>query len=156
MLSVQELEYIRSLISVYSKEGYKYYVCVTQSDTNIDTDIYLYLSKNKIKALNNKTFSSDSMIRIDIDTSYNRYNDKPTILNLVNNVPGNLFVIDTYEYVYTNCEFDYATTEQNYYPDLLLSNSDSYESLGNMYLSTFLLVSIFLYLFIKSILRIRR
>jgi len=155
MLSVQELEYVRSLINSYQKQGYKYYVCCTNSDTNINTDIYLYLSKEEIKALNDTTFSIKNGIQISIDNSY-RYNERYSILSLSNNVSGNMIVLNDYDYIYTNCSYNYETTEQVMYPDLLLSNSDSYESLGNMYLTSFLLISIFLYLFIKSILRIRR
>ena len=51
MLSVQELEYVKSLINTYKFKGYKYYLCTTNSDSSIPTDIYLYLSKKEIKAV---------------------------------------------------------------------------------------------------------
>ena len=155
MLSVQEENYVKSLINTYKKQGYKYYLVTTNSDINNDVDIYLYLSKDDIKAIDDTTFSITNGIKINIDTSY-RYNNQPNILTLVTTIPGNVFLIDKYEYTFTNCIFDYGITQGIYYPDLLLSNSNSYDGLSCMYITNFLLVSIFLYIFIKSVLRIRR
>lgn len=153
MLSVQELEYVKSLINTYKSKGYNYYLCCTNSDNNVDTDIYLYLSKSEIKALTDTAFSITDGIIINIDTSYN-YNNQYDVLSLEKTIVGNLFTVNKYEYVYTNCK--YNTTDIMVYPDILLSNSESYNSITFMSISSFMFVAIFLYLFIKNILRLRR
>lgn len=152
MLSVQEEDYVRSIINTYKKQGYDYYLCYTNSDSNVSTDIYLYFSKEEIKALDDNIFSIKNGINVNIDTSY-RYNDHPNVLTMFNDTVNNTVIIDKTEYVYSNCSYDYKSTEHVIYPDILLSQGDSFNS---MYLVNFLLISIFLYLFIKSILRIRR
>ena len=154
MLSVQELEYVTSLINTYKFQGYKYYLCSTNSDTSNLTDIYLYLSKKEIKAINNSIFTIDNGIVVKIDDSY-RYNEKNKVLTIENSVVGNVFTIDEYEYVYTNCKYD--TTETTIvYPDMLLSNSSNFDTITFYGITSFMIISIFLYLFTKSILRIRR
>lgn len=152
MLSVQEQDYVRSIINTYKKQGYDYYLCYTNSDTTIATDIYLYFSKEEIKVLDKNIVSIKNGIQINIDTSY-RYNDHPNVLALYTNVPNDTVVIDRTEYVYSNCSYNYKATTDVIYPDILLSQGDSFNS---MYLVNFLLISIFLYMFVKSILRIRR
>ncbi len=152
MLSVQEENYVRSIINTYKKQGYDYYLCQSNNDTNVATDIYLYFSKEEIKALDKNIFVIKNGIQINIDTSY-RYNDKPDVLHIRNGIANDTIVIDTTEYVYSNCVYDYKPMVDVVYPDLLLSNSDSFNS---MYMVNFLLISIFLYMFIKSVLRIRR
>lgn len=153
MLSVQELEYVKSLINTYRLKGYKYYLCCTNSDNSINTDIYLILSKEEIKALNDTTFSITNGIQINIDTTY-RYNEKNDILTLKNNIVGNVFVIDKYEYVYTNC--NYTSENIIVYPDILYSSADSYKSNYFSSISLFMIVSIFLFMFVTKILRLRR
>lgn len=153
MLSVQELEYVKSLINTYKSKGYNYYLCCTNSDNNVDTDIYLYLSKSEIRALTDTAFSITDGIRINIDTSYN-YNKQYDVLSLETTVVGNLFTVDKYEYVYTNCK--YETTDIIIYPDILLSNSDSYSTISFYGVTLFMFVAIFIYIFICNIFRIRR
>lgn len=152
MLSVQEEDYVRSIINTYKKQGYDYYLCYTNSDSNVSIDIYLYFSKEEIKALDNNIFSIKNGINVNIDTSY-RYNDKPNVLTMFKDIENNTIVIDKTEYVYSNCSYNYNAATDVIYPDILLSQGDSFNS---MYLVNFLLISIFLYLFVKSILRIRR
>lgn len=153
MLSVQELEYVKSLINTYMKQDYKYYLCCTNSDNNIDTDIYLLLSKEEIQALNDTTFRIKNGIKINIDTSYS-YNMKYNVLSLENSIPGGIFIVDKYEYIYTNGS--YSAESSIIYPDILYSASDSYNSLTFYGITLFMLVSIFIYMFVKSILRLRR
>ncbi len=152
MLSSQEQEYVRSIINTYSKNGYSYYLCCTNRDTSVGTDIYLYFSKQEIKAINDTCFSIIDGIQVNIDTSY-RYNDSPDVLKMYSSISGNMVVISKKEYVYSNCVYEYTVTSEIIYPDILLSGNDSFNSI---YIVNFLLISIFLYLFIKSILRIRR
>lgn len=153
MLNVQSHEYVRSLINTYRKQGYKYYLCCTNSDNNINTDIYLYLSKNEIIAISDTVFSIDNGIRVNIDTSSNTYS-RDDMLSIENNIVGNMFTVDTYESIYTNCK--YENNDVVLYPDIMLSSSDTYSGIIYMGVSSFMFVSIFLYLFIKNILRIRR
>ena len=152
MLSVQELEYVKSLINTYKKQGYNYYLLTTNSNNDVSADIYLFLSKEEIKALDDVTFSIVNGIKINIDYSY-RYNENPYILTMFDTVENNVYIIDKHEYIYSNCSYNYKATTSVIYPDILLSGSDSYYS---SYVLSFLLISIFLYMFIKSILRIRR
>lgn len=154
MLSVQELEYVKSLINTYKFKGYKYYLCTTNSDSSIPTDIYLYLSKKEIKAVSDTIFTTDEGIVLKIDNSY-KYNEKYDVLTIENKIVGNIFTVDKYEYVYTNCK--YETTETTIiYPDILLSNSSNFDTVTFYGITSFMIISIFLYLFTKSILRIRR
>lgn len=155
MLSVQEFEYVKSIINTYQKQGYKYYVVVTNSNADINTDIYVYLSKDEIKALDDITFTINNGIRINIDNTY-RYNEQNNVLGLTTTIPGDLFIVDKYEYIYSNCSYEYKTTESVRYPDILLSGDNSTLENYCMTLSLFMVVSIFLYLFFKSILRVRR
>lgn len=41
MLSTQELDYVRSIINTYKKQGYNYYLLTTNSDTSVSADMYL-------------------------------------------------------------------------------------------------------------------
>lgn len=152
MLSMQEQDYVISIINTYKKQGYDYYLCYTNSNSDVATDIYLYFSKEEIKALDKNMFSIKNGIQICIDTSY-RYNEHPNVLTMFKNVENDVVVIDRTEYVYSNCSYNYNATTDVIYPDILLSEGNSFNS---MYLVNFLLISIFLYMFIKSILRIRR
>ena len=38
MLSEQQLNYAKSIINTYQKQGYKYYLCISNSDSNINVD----------------------------------------------------------------------------------------------------------------------
>lgn len=152
MLSVQEKDYIVSIVNTYKKQGYNYYLCLTNSDTNVDADIYLYFSQKEIKALDNRIFAIKNGVQVNVDTSY-RYSERPNILSTYTMIAYDTLVVDKTEYIYSNCSYNYTATEDVIYPDLLLSNTDSFNS---MYFISFLLISIFLYMFIKSILRIRR
>lgn len=151
MLSIQEQEYVRSIINTYKKQGYDYYLLVTNSDTNNTIDIYLYFSKEEIKALDKNLFAIKNGIEVNIDTSYS-YN-RSNVLSSYVSIAYDTIVVDRTEYIYSNCLYDYKATSDVIYPDILLSNSDSFNS---MYFVNFLLISIFLYMFIKSILRLRR
>ena len=152
MLNVQDLDYVRSLINTYKKQGYNYYLLTTNSDSSVNADIYLFLSKEKIEALDDVSFSIKNGIRINIDTSY-RYNEHPDVLSMRNEIVNNVYIIDKYEFVYTNCVYNYKATQSIIYPDILLSGADSYDGI---YVISFLLIIIFLYMFFKSILRVRR
>ena len=155
MLSVNELEYLKSLINRYQKEGYKYYVCTTVSESNIVPDLYLFLSKDKIEFVDNKTFTIKNGIRLSIDTNYS-YNTRPNVLSLDLLNVNDIYVLSSYEFIYSNCSYAYELTQNVIYPDLLLSDSNSYLDLNVSFLSCFLILSILLYLFVKSIFRIRR
>ena len=155
MLSEQQLNYAKSIINTYQKQGYKYYLCISNSDRNINVDFYIYFSKDEIKAIDQTSFTIKNGICISVRTNY-RYNERPDVLSLQTSIPGNLFVVYKYEYVYTNAIYSDSISNVIYYPDLLLSGTDSYNNLHFTNLTIFMVIAIFLYMFIKSILRIRR
>lgn len=155
MLSEQEFEYVKNLVSTYQKLGYKYYVCYTTTDDNIDIDVNVCFSKKEIHAISDNIFSIEDGIKITLKSSNYRYNDRPNVVNLITTISGDLIAVNDYEYIYTNAITDYDTTEYVVNPDLLYSNLN-YENTQYFYISVFLLSVIFLYMFVKSILRLRR
>lgn len=155
MLNEQEFEYVKNLISTYQKYGYKYYVCYTTTDDNIDIDVNICLSKNEIHAVTDTIFDVPNGIKITLKSSNYRYNDRPDVVNLITTISGDLVVVNDYEYIYTNAVIDYETTEHVVNPDLFYSDLN-FGNTQYLYISVFLLAVIFLYMFVKSILRLRR
>ncbi len=155
MLDENVLNYCVGLINRYKQEGYKNYLLHTISD-NDDYDLCLYLSKDDIVAVNDNVFLlSDLTIQININTT--------SLNNSIGDVFSRdiLFVtsgekdIDINEVVYTNAKVNYNLLDYTINPDLLVSSSDSSNSNTYSLVIIFLLCSIFLYIFIKSLLRIK-
>ena len=155
MFNEQEFEYVKNLVSTYMKQGYKYYVCYTNSDDDVDIDVTICFSKNVIHAVNDTIFNIPNGIKITLKSSNYRYNERPDVINLQTYISGDLVVVNDYEYIYTNAIIDYETTEYVVYPDLLYSDIN-YGNTQYLYISVFLLAIIFLYMFVNSILRLRR
>ena len=151
MLSDSELNYIIGLINRYKQEGYDYYLLHTVSDEDSGYNICLYLSKEQIIAnTSDKFVLPDLTLELHINTY-----DLSTSRDILFIEHGEI-EIDTNEFVYTNAKTNYELIDYPVNPDLLVSSADSSNS--NMYslVSIFLMCSIFLYIFIKSVLNIKR
>lgn len=159
MFSQVEENYIKGLIGSYFKQGYKYYVCHTVNETDNVYDIYIYFSKEEIKALNSNSYKLDKSICLKIDSStrndnsYNPSIHSRTILSN-SNYTGDLDINEA-EFIYTNATLDYEISVDTINPDINYNGhsvSDSFYSIGIL----FILVILFVYTFVKDILRIRK
>lgn len=159
MFTALENEYLKGLLNVYKEQGYKYYVAHTVTETDNYYDMYVYLSKDKITSSSPNRFNlSDNSIVIYIDSSSrndNSYNSSTHSRDTLFVYSGNLNV-NLAEFIYTNAEVSYSLIDNSLNPDILLSGVNSYDNKLFSYGLMFIVVSIFLYMFIKSILRLRR
>ena len=159
MFTAVENEYLKGLLNVYKEQGYKYYVAHTVTETDNNYDMYVYLSKEKITSSSPTTFNlADNSIVIYIDSSSrndNSYNPSIHTRDILYVYSGELKV-NLAEFIYTNAEVSYTLIDNSLNPDILLSGANSYDNKLFSYGLMFIVVSIFLYMFIKSILRLRR
>lgn len=161
MFSTVEENYIKGLISAYSKLGYKYYICHTVTENYNNYDIYIYFSKSEIKAITPLTFDVFNGIYLKIDSSArndNNYNPSTDYRIVVSNSNYNDVVsVDKAEFVYTNAVITYNTSDSLVInPDILLNNSSDYNTLHMNFLLCCLVCIILLFEFICKILRIRK
>lgn len=145
MLTSLEQEYIKSLISVYNRKGYKYYVCHTITETNNDYDVCIYFSKEEIESSSDNYFVVKEGIRIYIDSS-SRSNYNYNSIDEVSYYNGSV-IVDTSEFVYSNCTVKYALTSFPLNPDLMIDTSENIVEV----ISLFILVIAFGYMFIKDL-----
>lgn len=155
-----EENYLKSLINTYKKQGYDYYLCHTVTETDNNYDIYLYVSKEEIKAVSTTRFDLTNAISIKIDSSSrndNSYNPSTHSRDYIenNNLTTSL-EINQAEFIYTNAICSYETTSGCLNPDLLLQGTDSISSLYLSIVCVVVLVITFLYTFFANILRIRK
>lgn len=158
MFTDVELNYIKSIVNTYKKHGYKYYLCHTVTERYNDYDATIYLSKEPIKASTENTFVLNNALVINIDSSSrNDTNDTSisyrTLLHN-SNYSGSISV-NIAEFIYTNAECIYELTSFVKQPDIMNSGVTNPDNMIINYSSVFLVLSIFLYLFIKSVLRIK-
>lgn len=160
MFSQVEENYIKSLINTYLKEGYKYYVCHTVTETDNTYDVYIYFSKEEIKAISQETFDITNGIYIQFDSSSrndNSYNSSThSRIRVVNESVTDIVSINQAEFIYTNAVYEYSTANTIVNPDLMLQSSDSYLSIIFMYVCIAILVITFLYTFFTNVLRVRK
>lgn len=159
MFSQQEIDYILSLINTYRRLGYKYYVCHTVTENDNNYDIRIFFSQKEIKAVTSTTFDLTNAIQIDIDSSArndNSYNPSTHSRDtLVSSNLTKIVNVNAAEFIYTNATISAAaTTLVN--PDLVLNNASNYSDTLLLATNLFMCSVIFLYLFFKSILRLRR
>lgn len=159
MFSTSEVEYLKSLLNVYCNLGYKNYVAHTVTETDNEYDFCVYLSKDKITSSDSNTFNlSDNSIVVYVDSTSrndNSYNPSTGSRDTVFHYHGDLDV-NLAEFIYTNAEVSYTEIDYPVNPDILLSGVDSYKSLMLSASLLFVLVNVFLFMFIKSLLRLRR
>ncbi len=160
LFSQVEENYIKSLINTYKKQGYKYYITHTVTEQNNEYDIYLYISKEEIKAVTTNTFDVSKAIFIKIDSSArndNNYNLSTHSRDyIVNSNLTTTVEVNQAEFIYTNAVCSYETTSGCLNPDLLLQGSNSISSLYLGIICIVVLIITFLYIFFTNILRIRK
>lgn len=156
MLSENEYDYLLGLINVYKKQGYNYYLCSTISNRDIDYDFIVNFSKNEIKDLDSLEFLLEDAVVIQINSnSYNTDYNKIPVKNIVNVSYSGSVKFTEYDYIYTNAVYN---TSSSYFinPDVSISSSSNYELLRLSYVNCLLLGIIFIYIFVKSLLRLKR
>ena len=156
MLSENEYDYLLGLINVYKKQGYNYYLCSTISNRDIDYDFIVYFSKNEINDLDILEFLLEDAVVIQINSnSYNTDYNKIPVKNIVNVSYSGSVKFTEYDYIYTNAVYN---TSSSYFinPDVSISSSSNYELLRLSYVNCLLLGIIFIYIFVKSLLRLKR
>lgn len=159
MFSALEESYIKSLINTYKKHGYSHYVVHTVTENDNIYDFYIYFSRDEITFSNSYTFElSDNSLMLKIDSSSrndNNYNPSTGHRDIVFYKRG-IVNVNIAEFIYTDCNFTYSLIDDCLNPDIMYSGVDSYNinliSLSLLFICT----SIFLFMFIKSILRLRR
>ena len=159
MFSSLEVDYILSLINTYQRLGYKYYMCHTITENDNNYDICIYFSKNKITAVTSTTFDVTNAIQIYIDSSSrndNSYNSSTHHRDYVSNSNLTKIVsVHQAEFIYTNAVVETSSnTVVN--PDLLLNQASNYNDFLLISAGVLLCGTIFLYMFFKSILRLKR
>ena len=156
MLSENEYNYLLGLINVYKKQGYNYYLCSTISDRDSDYDFIVYFSKKEIKDVDSIQFLLEDAVVIQINSNsyYSDYNRVP-VKNIVSVSYSGVVEFTDYDYIYTNAIYDISSS---YFinPDVSLSSSSNYDVIRLSYVSCLLLGIIFIYIFIKSLLRLKR
>ena len=156
MLSENEYDYLLGLINVYKKQGYNYYLCSTISNRDIDYDFIVYFSKNEIKDLDSLEFLLEDAVVIQLNSnSYNTDYNKIPVKNIVNVSYSGAVKFTEYDYIYTNAVYN---TSSSYFinPDVSISSSSNYELLRLSYVNCLLLGIVFIYIFVKSLLRLKR
>ena len=160
MLTELESEYIKGLISTYELKGYKYYLCHTVTENNVDYDICIYFSKEEIKAIDNNIFSISNGIKLYIDSSSRYYNyqtgyrDTSRIL-LMNSNFNSSVNINIAEFVYTNAILSYSEVLYPINPDIRKSGVSSYSNDNFNIILLVLIVVIILFKFIRLIFRMK-
>lgn len=159
MFTSVEVDYLKGLLNTYASRGYKYYVAHTVTETDNNYDMLVYLSKNEITSSRPNTFNiPDNSIVISIDSSSrndNSYNPSVHSRDILGFYHGNLEV-NIAEFIYTNSDVTYELTTNVINPDILMSASDSYNNKLIDYSLLFIVISIFIYMFIRSLLRLKR
>ena len=156
MLSEYEYDFFLGLLNVYIKLGYNFYLCSTISNRDIDYDFIVYFSKNEIKDLDSLEFLLEDAVVIQINSnSYNTDYNKIPVKNIVNVSYSGSVKFTEYDYIYTNAVYN---TSSSYFinPDVSISSSSNYELLRLSYVNCLLLGIIFIYIFVKSLLRLKR
>lgn len=160
MFTQVEENYIKSLINTYKKEGYNYYICHTVTENDNNYDVYIYFSKEEIKAVSNNTFDLTNAIYIQLDSSNrndNSYNSSThSRIRIVNSKVNSIVEINQAEFIYTNAIHSYKTETTVLNPNLMLQGSNSYFSICFMIVSLIVLLITFLYTFISNIFRLRK
>lgn len=160
MFTQVEENYIKSLINTYKKQGYNYYICHTVTENDNNYDVYIYFSKEEIKAISYNTFDLTNAIYIQLDSSNrndNNYNSSThSRTRLINSNVNSIVEINQAEFIYTNAINSYKTESIVLNPDLLLQGSSSYSNIVFMGACIIILFITFLYTFISNIFRLRK
>lgn len=159
MFTQVESDYIKSLINVYREQGYKYYLAHTVTERNNEYDIRLYISKEEIKATTDDIFDIQNAIVINIDSSSRNDNNSSSIHardTIYNSNYSSVVTINKAEFIYTNAIVDYSSTMFCINPDIMNSGVTSYTGNVISYTLLIILFVIFLYTFVRDLLRFGR
>lgn len=124
MFSTAQQAYIEALLPTYAKEGYKYYVVYSNTNTNSSynsttyPDLYAVFSKEEITAEDGYTYviPNDSIL---VTVRTGNYSSSNNAVNTdrvtVNNYAAQTLSINEYEHIYTNAEFEAYSLQPDYY-----------------------------------------
>lgn len=123
MFSTAQQSYINAIIPTYAKEGYKYYVCYTNTVVNsgyygsAEPDLYALFSKAPISAKDAYSFSlEDSAVLVAVRSG--NYSSSSSAVNTdrvsASEYTQSTLTVDEYEHIYTNAEFEGITLQPDY------------------------------------------
>lgn len=159
MFSTSQQEYIKSIIPTYAKEGYRYYICFTNSlgsngsSYYSEPDLYFYFSKKEITAEAAYRFSfQDNALVVSVRSynysSYNGANNGARVS--VSEASSKSLNINVYEHLYTNAKFETVALQPDYN---LISGGETNVRLEAI---TFILLFIVIFSALSRLLRLRR
>lgn len=150
MFSAQELEYIKGLTINYYNKEYKSYLCYTNNPNNSYNqsyyDIYCYYSKEDITKNNNKYQIPNNSVLCSMDTKSPTSTYKYNSLNCGNS--NGEITINEKEFIYSNVGNN-ANIIAEYEKEYKFYNDINLYSISIL----IVIVLIFLYKFVKSIIR---
>lgn len=126
MFSTAQLEYIKAYLPTYAKQGYKFYLCYSDSNSGgglgsqTQPDLYIIFSKSEIKQTTLYRYSvGDDSVLLSIRTgNYSTYNSQARVT--VSDETRSNVQINNYEHVFTNAAAQSETV--SYQPDFYLSS----------------------------------
>lgn len=155
MFSAIESEYIKSIISSYMNNGYKYYIAHTITETNNPYDIALIFTNDKVEAICDYIYFVKNAVIIYIDSS-NR-NDNNYSLSVHNreyiyrgSFTGS-YEIHEAEFVYSNIPVSYDITGTVLNGDIMTSGLINKQSFDLSFITVFLLCIILGFIFVNKV-----
>ncbi len=126
MFSTAQLEYIKAYLPTYAKQGYKFYLCYSDSDSSggygsqTQPDLYIIFSKSEITQNSLYSYSvGENSVLLSIRTgNYSTYNSQPRVT--VADETRTTVQINSYEHVFTNAAAQSETV--SFQPDFYLSS----------------------------------
>ena len=155
MFSSSENDYILALVNRYSLEGYKYYLV----HSNVDLDstnnvITFYFSKNEIEALSDDIFTiGDNSLKIDIVSNFLESDNLD--VRSIEEYTGTIIVKDI-DCIYTNAVVEYSLNSEIINPDIRVNAGTDTFNYNFAGVGLFMVVVLFCYIFLKSLLRIKK
>lgn len=152
MFSTNQIEYVRTLLPTYAKQGYKYYIAYTNNDNSnyysTNPDLYVIFSKDEIRATDGYNYELNPETSVIISIRTGNYSSSSSADNservVVNQYVNETLFIDEWEHIYTNAEFTGHTLQPDYN---LISGGETNVRLEAI---TFvLLISVFITVFSK-------
>lgn len=121
MFSTAQKDVLTSLIPVMRRQGYKYYIAYTNTNTNTGwtssavVDLYVVFSSDEIVAKDMYSYSIPSgSVRYAIRTAnYSTGNGAVNTDRYVTSTYSGTLTVQEYEHIYTNAEFSTSTVQPN-------------------------------------------
>lgn len=155
MFTSVESDFIKAFVNSYYNAGYKQYIVHTITESDNDYDMCFVFSKNEIEAISDNNFvvSEGIIIYIDSSSRNDRNNSSIHSREDIHRISfSGSYQINIAEFVYTNAHFDYDVSSILLNGDILESNTYNKEIHTLSFLTLFILVLIFLYMFVTKIL----